>query len=98
MEIPAPTGEPALRQRSGGHQAPAALLGRHMTTTSVVDDLTVQRTGTIDPDGVAAVASFLGVRLNIRAGDALPSMWHGFFLLDRWRHDELGPDGHPERG
>jgi len=69
-----------------------------MTTSSVVDDLTVQRTGTIDPDGVAAVAAFLRVRLNLRAGDALPPMWHGFFLLDRWRHDELGPDGHPERG
>jgi len=32
------------------------------------------------------------------ASEFLPAMWHGAYLLDRPRQQDLGPDGHPARG
>lgn len=63
----------------------------------------------IDPDGVAertelitattaeAVAGLLDVDLPDLERDGIPLLWHWFYLLDRPRQVDLGPDGHPIR-
>ncbi|GAA0390258.1 hypothetical protein Acor_46910 [Acrocarpospora corrugata] len=54
----------------------------------------IRREGLIDPHAVRALAGLLGTE----AGERLPPMWHWAHLLDEWRQDELGPDGHPLAG
>lgn len=44
-----------------------------------------------------ALGALLGVEPS-SFGDRLPPMWHAVYLLDRWRRDELGVDGHPLHG
>ncbi|WP_373869917.1 FAS1-like dehydratase domain-containing protein [Acrocarpospora macrocephala] len=60
----------------------------------------LRREGVIDPHAGRALAGLLGVEA-VAAGEpggSLPPMWHWVQLLDEWRQDELGPDGHPLAG
>ncbi|MEU4314205.1 MaoC family dehydratase N-terminal domain-containing protein [Nocardia sp. NPDC024068] len=53
----------------------------------------------VDPVAVAGLAGLLGTTdLDLRAGAALPPLWH-WAALARWPDPRmLGPDGHPRRG
>ena len=33
-----------------------------------------------------------------KTGDVLPPLWHWLYFLHLYRHSEIGPDGHPQRG
>lgn len=53
----------------------------------------------IAPAAAAAMAATLNREPTSTAGDgALPHLWHWIYFLDRPRTDELGSDGHVERG
>lgn len=55
--------------------------------------------GYLDPDPALALAGVLGVDPpDIDAGDPLPLLWHGAYLLPRPTQAELGEDGHPRDG
>ncbi|MCU1688919.1 MAG: hypothetical protein JWN20_847 [Jatrophihabitantaceae bacterium] len=55
--------------------------------------------GYLDPAPALALAGVLGVDPpDIDAGDPLPLLWHGAYLLPSPRQDELGDDGHPRDG
>ncbi|UFS58321.1 mesaconyl-C4 CoA hydratase [Subtercola endophyticus] len=57
----------------------------------------VTHTGVLQVQPAVALGALLGVELgDVREG--LPPMWHAIYLLDRWRRDELGVDGHPLHG
>lgn len=56
------------------------------------------RTEVIAAEPVESLAAMLEVEVPYAVGDAVPPMWHWLYLLDRRRHSELGPDGHPTSG
>lgn len=56
------------------------------------------RTEVIAAEPVESLAALLDIEVPCAAGDPVPSMWHWLYLLDRRRHSELGPDGHPTSG
>ncbi len=47
---------------------------------------------------VALNATLDHAPLAVKAGTALPPLWHWLYFLPRYRHSEAGPDGHPQRG
>ncbi len=48
---------------------------------------------------VAAMSALLNQPDSVAAqGESLPPLWHWLFFLHWHRQDELGPDGHPQRG
>jgi 3-methylfumaryl-CoA hydratase len=54
------------------------------------------RTETLAPEPADALAALLD--LDALPDDRLPPLWHGIYLLERPRHRDLGPDGHPLAG
>ncbi|MCW2495331.1 hypothetical protein [Jatrophihabitans sp.] len=50
--------------------------------------------GLLDADPARALAGLLGAAV---PSETLPLLWHSVYLLDRPRHEDLGPDGHPFR-
>lgn len=55
--------------------------------------------GYLDPAPALALAGVLGVDPpDVEAGDPLPLLWHGAYLLPAAAQSELGPDGHPRDG
>ncbi len=54
------------------------------------------RTEVIAAEPVESLAAMLDIAVPI-AG-AVPPMWHWLYLVERRRHSELGPDGHPTSG
>ena len=58
----------------------------------------VVRTERISPDVVEALAALLDIEVPHSEGNPLPPMWHITHLLDRRKHRDIGPDGHPTSG
>jgi 3-methylfumaryl-CoA hydratase len=56
-------------------------------------------TGYLDPASAVALAGVLGVDApDFDAGEPLPLLWHGAYLLPRPTQAQLGVDGHPLDG
>ena len=59
------------------------------------DKQIVTRTELLTPEPGEALAGLLDVPA---PRDELPPLWHWIHLLERRRHADLGPDGHPTSG
>lgn len=57
----------------------------------------VTRYAVLEEGPAVALGALLGVEPGGFDG-GLPPMWHAVYLLDTWRRDELGVDGHPLHG
>lgn len=64
-----------------------------MTTPTQADQ--VQLAEVLVPQSAEALANLLETDIPTRT---LPPLWHWIYLLERRRHGELGPDGHPTSG
>lgn len=58
----------------------------------------IECTETLQPEPAVALAGLLDVDLPDLGTDGLPLLWHWVYLLARPRQQDLGADGHPERG
>ncbi|WP_035760628.1 mesaconyl-C4 CoA hydratase [Paenarthrobacter nicotinovorans] len=56
------------------------------------------RTEVIASEPVEALAAALDIEVPFTQGTSVPPLWHWLYLLERNRHNELGPDGHPTVG
>ena len=57
---------------------------------------TVVRREVLAPEPAEGLAGMLDI--DIPYGAELPALWHWVYLLERRRHSDLGPDGHPTFG